>query len=199
MFEVCTKTTRSTLTKINICCIITAIVWIASAIAGGALYNSTDIQGRQFNVGVPIQAPNLQHNETSYSNEAERFKEIVTNNISCNINNLKGVALFGLPTVINVALNGLVHGNQLAQIIHHPYTEKGTLRIKRILPHSFELIGLFLSGGVAFNVVWILIGIIRGRSDKFWYSIIISISYIVISISITYLAALVEAYYSSSL
>lgn len=199
MFEVCKKTARSPLTELNICCIITAIIWIVSAFAGGALYNSSDIQGRQFNVGVSIQAPNLQQNETSFTNEAELFKDIVTNNIYCNINNLKGAALFGLPTVINVTLNGLVHGNQLAQIIHQPYTETGTLRIKRILPHSFELIGLFMSGGVAFNGVWILIGIIRSRSDKFWYSIIISIAYILISISITYLAALIEAYYSTSL
>lgn len=126
--------------------------------------------------------------------KGEAFAVIFKNNIRvCIINGAYGV-LFGLGTVINLIFNGF----SFADIFANSY--KAGLSIESILkvtlPHSFELIGLWLSGAIGFYIAWHIIQFMRGKdilTAKFYKTVGFgSLAVFVIILS----AAYVEAYIS---
>jgi len=81
--------------------------------------------------------------------------------------------------------------------MHDPYHDSNA-RIARILPHSFELLALFLTGGLSFYFVWSIFMLIYHRS----YNISViyeTIILIFVSALIILIAAFVETYISFSI
>ena len=117
-------------------------------------------------------------------NHFEAFLLIFKNNIlGCAINIAGGVFL-GLGTIINLFINGYDSGFGLHNIL------------KTTLPHSFELIGFWLSGAIGLSIAWELILFMRNQdifSVKFckWLVLWLTVVFIIILI-----AAFVEAYIS---
>ena len=127
-------------------------------------------------------------------NHFEAFLLIFKNNIlGCAINIAGGVFL-GLGTIINLFINGFAS----ADIFKNVYDSGFGLHniLKTTLPHSFELIGFWLSGAIGLSIAWELILFMRNQdifSVKFckWLVLWLTVVFIIILI-----AAFVEAYIS---
>ena len=120
------------------------------------------------------------------------FVNIFINNLSGCIFNIIGGVLLGLGTTINLIYNGFVLGGIVSTVYA---SEKSVSFILRAtLPHSFELIGIWLSGAIGFCLAWQIICYIRGK-ENFTQQFLKQIGiYSAIVLLITLLAAYVEAY-----
>jgi len=132
----------------------------------------------------------------SEGNKKEAFFLIAKNNVKGCIYNVVGGVSFGLATLINLCFNGFF----FADIIMFHYKSGMSISeiLKLTLPHSFELLGFWLCGGIGFYITWQIINFVRGK-ENFTSIIYKQIGlYLVISILITLLAAYVEAYITST-
>lgn len=130
-------------------------------------------------------------------NDWEAFVLIAKNNIqSCFINIIGGIVL-GIATIFNLIFNGFFSAD-IIMLAHN-----GGLSIqeilKSILPHSFELIGFWLSGAIGFYIAWNIILFIRGKESftSLFYKKVGM--WTAITFLIILAAAFVEAYISTSI
>jgi stage II sporulation protein M len=119
----------------------------------------------------PVANGNLQGNQSKVveriiksvdnGDNSTTFELIFTNNIKgCLINVLGGV-LLSVATVINLLINGFA----AADVFRTAY-DSGVplvLILKTTLPHSFELVGFWLSGMIGFMITWQLIRFMKGK------------------------------------
>jgi len=119
------------------------------------------------------------------------FALIFKNNMkSCLINILAGV-LFSVGTVVNLLINGFASANVFRSVYDLGFPLTSIL--KTTLPHSFELIGFWLSGTVGFMITWQVVRFMRGK-EAFSANIIKQIGVLVLIIVVLILgAAYVEA------
>jgi len=152
---------------------------------------SNDIEepGLQTMVGNIIEALNQ-------NDRKEAFVLIFTNNIKGCIINIVGGALLGLGTGLNLVVNGFC----TADIFMHSYKMGVSIKsiIKLTLPHSFELIGFWMSGALGFYIAYNIFQLIRGKEkmcDYFYITVTISLVMILL---IILFAAYIEAYISTN-
>lgn len=99
--------------------------------------------------------------ENSSSDEA--FLLVFKNNIkSCMINVCGGVSL-GVCTIVNLAYNGFATSDMFVVSYQSGFSLSDIL--KTTLPHSFELIGFWLSGAMGLMIAYRLLLFMRGRED----------------------------------
>lgn len=129
----------------------------------------------------------------SQGEDYNAFVVIFKNNLKgCALNVLGGVSL-GMTTIFNLFYNGFLLGDILS-------TCNDMKIINKILPHSFELIGLWLSGGIGLYVSWGILQFMRGKDKGFT-----KLSYGIIGIGILTVflvilsAAYVEVYISTKI
>lgn len=120
------------------------------------------------------------------------FVLIFKNNMKNCILNVVGGAMLGLGTFVNIIFNGFVSADIFASCYYSGLTVEEIL--KTTLPHSFELIGFWLSGATGFYIAWYIILMIRGKEIKStqFYKIV-GINFLIMFL-ITLSAAYVEAY-----
>ena len=130
----------------------------------------------------------------SQNDNKSAFLLIFKNNMKgCFLNIVGGITL-GIGTVVNLSVNGF----SLSDIIVNSYHSGLSMEniFKMILPHSFELIGLWLSGAIGFIITWEIIKFMRGQ-NVFTVSFIKQVVLLItIIFFITLLAAYVEVYIS---
>jgi uncharacterized membrane protein SpoIIM required for sporulation len=118
-----------------------------------------------------------------------------TNIKSCFLNIIGGVCL-GLGTFINLIVNGF----SLADMFISSYNAGLSVEsiVKVTFPHSFELIGFWLSGAIGFYIAWNIIRFMRGKESftVHFYKRVGIYSLAVFFIILA--AAYVEAYISTS-
>lgn len=135
----------------------------------------------------------LQH--FSVGNKQAAFVSIFTNNIKSCILNILGGAFLGLSTMINLAFNGFAFADIMVSIHSAGMSIRDILRTT--LPHSFELIGTWLSGGIGFYIAWLIICFMQGK-ESFTPKICKLIGmYSIVVFLIILLAAYVEAFITS--
>lgn len=122
------------------------------------------------------------------------FVLIWKNNIvSCLINILGGTIL-GTGTIGNIAMNGFYSADMVIMGLRSGI-DKGTA-LRLILPHSFELVGFWISGAVGFSWAWYLIRIMMGKAtDSYLFYRQTGVSCLIVFVTIT-IAAFVESYFS---
>lgn len=103
----------------------------------------------------------LQH--LSDGNKQAAFVSIFTNNIKGCILNILGGVFLGLGTLISLAFNGFVLADVMVSIHSTGMSIHDILRTT--LPHSFELIGTWLSGGIGFYIAWLIICFMQGKES----------------------------------
>jgi uncharacterized membrane protein SpoIIM required for sporulation len=103
----------------------------------------------------------LQH--LSDGNKQAAFVSIFTNNIKGCILNILGGVFLGLGTLISLAFNGFVFADVMVSIHSAGMSIHDILRTT--LPHSFELIGTWLSGGIGFYIAWLIICFMQGKKS----------------------------------
>jgi len=122
------------------------------------------------------------------------FILIFKNNIKGCLFNIIGGFLLGLGTFFNLIINGFY----TADVFVFSYNSGVTIQtiIKITLPHSFELIGFWLSGTIGFSIAWVIIQFMKGKeilANLFLKQIVSCVILVFISII---MAAYIEAYVS---
>jgi len=133
----------------------------------------------------------------SENKKQDAFWLIFLNNIKGCLINIIGGFLLGLGTLINLMFNGFF----MADIFASSYESNPNINLilRTTLPHSFELIGFWLSGAIGFYFAWNIIQFMRGKesfSSQFLKQTVIGILIVFI---IIFSAAYVEAYISTSM
>jgi len=136
----------------------------------------------------------------NYLADGDKYSAFITifmNNIKGCIINIAGGAFMGLGTLLNLAYNGFFSADMFA-FSHKHGLDLATI-VKVTLPHSFELIGFWLSGGIGFYIAWCIVQFMRGINlfcTKMYTLIGIACALVLI---IILTAAYVEAYISTSI
>ncbi|GHT21758.1 hypothetical protein FACS189430_02370 [Bacteroidia bacterium] len=99
----------------------------------------------------------------SDGNNKGAFILIFTNNIKGCILNIIGGVMLGLGTIINLSYNGFVSADIFMTSYNSGMSIDSILKVT--LPHSFELIGFWLSGAIGFFIAWHLIQFMRGKDS----------------------------------
>ena len=95
------------------------------------------------------------------NNNKVAFLLIFINNLQgCFINIIGGLFL-GLGTICNLSFNGFMAADILINSFQSGFSF-GNI-IKTTLPHSFELLGFWISGAIGFAISWKLIQFMRGK------------------------------------
>lgn len=122
------------------------------------------------------------------------FELILTNNLKGCLINVFGGVLLSVATVGNLLVNGFA----AADVFRNAYDSGFPLTsiLKTTLPHSFELLGFWLSGMIGFMITWQLIRFMKGK--KAFSSHVIKQMCILLSIMAILIigAAYVEAFIS---
>jgi uncharacterized membrane protein SpoIIM required for sporulation len=122
------------------------------------------------------------------------FKLILRNNLKCCILNMGGGVMLGIGTLLNLAFNGFVFADVGVKSYQSGLSIESILKVT--LPHSFELIGIWLSGSIGFYITWNIIQVLRGKNGFTVRAYKILGIYSVIIFFIILSAAYVEAYIS---
>jgi uncharacterized membrane protein SpoIIM required for sporulation len=124
------------------------------------------------------------------------FMLIFKNNMKGCILNIVGGALLGLGTLFNLMFNGFFSADMFTSSYEAGLSISAILKVT--LPHSFELIGFWLSGALGLRIAWNVLQSMRGRGG-------FTIGFykqlgggVVVIFSIIFAAAYVEAYISIS-
>ncbi|MCF6297037.1 MAG: stage II sporulation protein M [Flavobacteriaceae bacterium] len=122
------------------------------------------------------------------------FYLIFTNNLKVSIINIFGGVFFGIGTFVNLFFNGFYTADVFSTI--HANGTSWNVIIEHTLPHSFEMIGIWLSGGLGFFIAkTILDMMVKNRyPTTMFYKIIVVGS--LISGLIILIAAYIEAFIS---
>lgn len=126
-----------------------------------------------------------------------RFSEnltitIIVQNLKCIATNIFGFFSLGLTTSVNLFYNGFIHGYN----IRYSLSVDGLNTWHKILPHSFELIGLYISGAVGYYGANFLLKIVFDKNIQLRKWIITSILFTIISSIIIISAAYIESHIS---
>jgi uncharacterized membrane protein SpoIIM required for sporulation len=125
------------------------------------------------------------------------FVEIFKNNLTGCILNIVGGVMLGVGTLFSLLFNGFFSADIFVSSYKAGVSISSILKVT--LPHSFELIGFWLSGAIGFYIAWNIIQFMRGKdsfSIRFYKQIGIG-SLIVFLIILS--AAYIEAYISTSI
>jgi uncharacterized membrane protein SpoIIM required for sporulation len=110
---------------------------------------------------------------------------------------MAGGVFIGLGTLINAVYNGFFTADIFASAYHAGMSVNSIL--KATLPHSFELLGFWLSGAVGFMLAWNIVLLVCGKEcfTKVFYRCVGVAT--VSACAIILAAAYVEAYISTSI
>ena len=105
-----------------------------------------------------------------------------------------GGVLLSVATVINLLINGFA----AADVFRTAYDSGVPLVsiLKTTLPHSFELVGFWLSGMIGFMISWQLIRLMKGKKAFTTYIIKRMCILLIVMTILILSAAYVEAYIS---
>jgi stage II sporulation protein M len=124
----------------------------------------------------------------------EAFHLIFFNNLKVAVINIAGGLFLGLGTFVNLALNGFYAADVFSTI--HKNGMSWSKIIEHTAPHSFEMIGIWMSGGLGFYIALLMIGImVKNKYPTILNYKIIVTSSLCIGLIIL-LAAYMEAYVS---
>ena len=142
-----------------------------------------------------ITTVSIEHDDTIETKIVQQLNE--NNSLKAFILVLKN-NLLGLMTLFNLIYNGFFMADTFVYA-HNIVGLNANLLLKLFLPHSFELIGFWMSGAVGFYIAWNIIQVMLGKKNItpcFYKNV--GISFIIISFIIT-IAAYVEIYVSATL
>lgn len=122
------------------------------------------------------------------------FLLILKNNIKGCLLNIAGGTLCALGTIMNLAINGFYSADVLVASYRAGNTISSILSVT--LPHSFELVGFWLSGAIGLYIAWNFVLFLRHVSFPTIYFCKIIFLSTTIVFFIILLAAYVEAYIS---
>ena len=177
--------------------IIAFFIWLIPFIIGLSL--TTDINHSTTstvlnNKEISHSVVNDIFNAYSKNNRTEAFRLIFLNNLKVVIFNIVGGVLLGLGTFINLLQNGFYAAN-IFSIVHNNGLSWGKI-VTFTAPHSIEMLGIWLSGGLGFYIAKAILDFIRNNkypTDIFYKRI--GLGFLVCTL-IVLIAAYIEAFIS---
>ena len=130
----------------------------------------------------------------SKDNNKTVFFLICKNNQKNCILNIAGGVILGIGTILNLMFNGFVFADVVVGAYKSGLSIDAILRVT--LPHSFELVGVWLSGAIGFYVAWNIFQFMCGKGEfdtRFYKKVG---KYYIITFFIILTSAYVEAYIS---
>ncbi len=89
------------------------------------------------------------------------FCMIFNNNIKVCIINIIGGVMLGIVTMFNLVVNGFLAADTFANL--HDNGMKVSKILECTLPHSVELVGIWVSGAIGFSITLVIIDLMRGK------------------------------------
>lgn len=148
---------RATMKRIARASLAAMLLW---ALCFSVAYVLTDDTPQRALRSTPVATPFPVH-EAFGKSRGEVFGAILSTNSQVIAWNLAGVATFGVSTVSNLAINGLVLGGFLKMQVLQGASPPFLLRYT--LPHSLEFIGVWLSGGIGLSAAWLVFRWLCGK------------------------------------
>jgi uncharacterized membrane protein SpoIIM required for sporulation len=181
-----------------LCCIVSFACWLLPFAIRVFFVEVSEVPSEQLE-----RLPKVQHDamqETlqllSTGDKHGAFLAIFKNNLKGCIINIAGGALFGVGTLFNLMFNGFFAADMFVSYYKIGMSMSVMLRVT--LPHSFELIGFWLSGALGLRIAWSILQAMRGKGE-FTVRLYRQLGVGVLSVFlITLAAAYVEAYISTS-
>lgn len=122
------------------------------------------------------------------------FIAIFSNNLKVCVINIVGGVMLGILTLSNLIMNGFYAADVFATAYNNGIGV--TYILKTTLPHSFELIGIWLSGAVGFSIAKLIIDFMRGRDNPYIIFFRFIGKCVLFIVLIILFAALIESYIS---
>lgn len=166
--------------------ILSAIIWGAGFLISFLLpFNSLYLSSNGTNMNKSLLYQSMPSSK-------ELSIQIINNNLQCVAINTLGFCSLGIITIINLFFNGFMHGYS----IRYSISLIGADTLFKVLPHSFELIGIFVSGAVGLYSSKFLIGILFNHKNDMRKCFFTSIHFLIVSCIIIIVAGVVEGYIS---
>ena len=194
MFDFIDKTQMKNV-AFNYCLLLSIICWIIPFLCRVFFIELPEIPNTNNTQKIASHTEMVVNKVLDAYNQGEHktvFVLIYKNNMRCCFLNAAGGAFLGIGTLLNQIFNGVIFADVSVN------TYKSGLDVMTIfkitLPHSFELVGIWLSGAVGFYIAWNIIQVIRGKEGFtiHFYKILIYNSVLIFLIILS--AAYVEAY-----
>lgn len=178
------------------CFVIAFLVWLVPFLVRMLFMNTIIISHSTPNQETGL---NIVKQITEHLNNNDKwsaFYLIFTNNLKVSVINIIGGVFLGIGTFVNLLFNGFYTADVFSTV-HANGTSWNTI-LAHTLPHSFEMVGIWLSGGLGFFIAKNIFDImIKNRyPTAMFYKIIVS--GILISGLIILIAAYIEAFVSIS-
>ncbi len=131
------------------------------------------------------------------NNHLEIFTIILKNNLKSCIYMILGGVMLGFGTIVNLVMNGFI----TADVFFNVYRNGMGINqiLKHTLPHSFEIIGIWLSGALGIYIAVSLIDFLKNNSlpsCSFYRFVVKQIFFVIMIIA---LSAFMEAFVSTKL
>jgi uncharacterized membrane protein SpoIIM required for sporulation len=125
------------------------------------------------------------------------FGLIFWNNLQVCVLNMGGGAMLGMITIVSLLQNGFFTADMMSNVYHSNISVSEILQ--HTLPHSIELIGIWISGAIGFSFAKIIIDYMRGKAlpNKQFIKFIGYHFFVMLLIILT--AAYIEVYISASI
>lgn len=91
------------------------------------------------------------------------FLIIFTNNIKGCFLNIAGGSFIGIVTIFNLTINGFYSADIIKKSFDNGMPVTQILKVT--FPHSFELLGFWLSGAIGLSIAWKLIQFIQEKEE----------------------------------
>jgi len=179
-----------------ICIIISFTIWVIPF----CIRLSINVENQKIFVNKQKDKKNPQNimidisKEYSKGNRKEVFHLIFLNNFKVVLLNIFGGIFLGLGTFVNLAQNGFYSADVFCSV--HNSGMSWSKIIEYTAPHSFEMIGIWMSGGVGFYIAMLMIdAMVKNKYPTKLNCKIILISTLSIALIILF-AAYIEAFVS---
>lgn len=122
------------------------------------------------------------------------FCLIFINNLKVCIVNITGGVMLGVVTFTNLVINGFLAADTFMSL-HNNGMKVGKI-LEHTLPHSIELVGIWLSGAIGFSITMVIIDLMRGKEmpSILFFRTLSKIA--LVTILIILFAAFIETYIS---
>jgi stage II sporulation protein M len=168
------------------------LIWLIPFIVG-LFFGSSTTAASTNNQPLPAEISRI-FDAYSTNNKQEVFSLIFVNNIKVAIFNIAGGVFIGIATFLSLLINGYATAVAFANM-HQNGMPWGDIA-KHTLPHSIELVGIWLAGAIGFSIAKKIVDAMRGLSlpsTQYFKQIGL---YTLVSGLIVLLAAYIEAYIS---
>lgn len=141
---------NNTIRLLLFCCLFSFLFWVTPFLIRILFMDTIIVTNSTHNQGANLSVVSEITEHLNNHDKWSAFHLIFINNLKVCIINIFGGVLFGIGTFVNLFMNGFYTADVFSNI-HANGTSWNTI-LAHTFPHSFEMIGIWLSGGLGFFI-----------------------------------------------